>query len=107
MAHLFVSPTKAEAFGLVLLESMACGTPVVAFDVGGVPDLVRPGRRGYLAEAQSAEDLARGISTLLDDRELRADGSTTAGRSPSDFGELKGAYRAADTTQAGRLSHQK
>lgn len=73
MADLFVLPTRADNLPLVLLESMACGTPMVAFDVGGVPDLVRPGLTGYLAEAQSAEDLSRGIRTLLEDSELRTE----------------------------------
>jgi glycosyltransferase involved in cell wall biosynthesis len=70
-ADLFVSPTRAESFGLVLLESMACGTPLVSFGVGGVPDLVRPGITGYLAEPESASDLAQGILQLVEDDRLR------------------------------------
>jgi glycosyltransferase involved in cell wall biosynthesis len=64
-ADLFVSPTRAESFGLVILESMACGTPSVSFGVGGVPDLVRPNITGYLAEPENAADLAMGIETVL------------------------------------------
>ncbi|MEW5792019.1 MAG: glycosyltransferase [Pseudomonadota bacterium] len=71
-ADVFVSPTRAESFGLVLLESMACGTPVVSFRVGGVPDLVRPGVTGYLAEPENADDLRVGIVQLLEDDRLRA-----------------------------------
>ncbi|MCB0173721.1 MAG: glycosyltransferase [Anaerolineae bacterium] len=70
-ADLFVSPTRAEAFGLVLLESMACGTPVVSFGVGGVLDLVRPGSTGYLAEVENADDLSYGIVELLKNDSLR------------------------------------
>jgi glycosyltransferase involved in cell wall biosynthesis len=51
----------------VLLESMACGTPMVAFDVGGVPDLVRPGVTGYLAAPADVDDLRHGILMLLED----------------------------------------
>jgi len=72
-ADLFVLPTRAEAFGLVVLESMACGTPVVSFSVGGVTDLVRPGITGYLAEPENAIDLREGIAQLLKDEHLRND----------------------------------
>jgi len=46
-ANLFIFPTRADNLPLVLQESMACGTPMVSFKVGGVPDLVRPGITGY------------------------------------------------------------
>jgi len=67
-ADLFVNPTRAESFGLVVLESMACGTPVVAFGVGGVPELVRAGITGYLAEPDDPSDLCQGVVTLLGDK---------------------------------------
>jgi glycosyltransferase involved in cell wall biosynthesis len=71
-ADLFVFPTRADNLPLVLLESMACGTPTVSFSVGGVPDVVRPGITGFLAEAQDAKGLAAGIVELLEDNHLRA-----------------------------------
>jgi glycosyltransferase involved in cell wall biosynthesis len=71
-SDLFIYPTRAEAFGLVLLESMACGTPMVSFRVGGVPDIVRPGITGYLAEPENPEDFSRGILELLENDTLRA-----------------------------------
>ncbi len=70
-ADLFVFPTRAESFGMVLLESMACGTPPVSFSVGPVPELVRPGITGYLAEIENAKDLGNGIVQLLEDEPLR------------------------------------
>ncbi len=70
-ADLFVSPTRLEAFGQVILESLACGVPVVSFRVGGVPDLVRPGHTGYLAEPEDPDDLRDGIVQLLRDHDLR------------------------------------
>ena len=70
-ADLFLFPTKAEALGNVGLESLACGTPVVSFKVGGVPDYVRPGSTGYLAELENAEDFAQGIVQLIEDDSLR------------------------------------
>jgi glycosyltransferase involved in cell wall biosynthesis len=68
-ADLFVNPTRAENFPLVVVESMACGTAVAAFAVGGVPELVRPGVTGYLAEPENSGSLAKAIVAALDDRE--------------------------------------
>lgn len=71
-ADLFVFPTRADNLPVVLQESMACGTPMVSFDVGGVSDLVRPGTTGYLARAEDSQDLSRGIVQLLEDDNTRA-----------------------------------
>ena len=71
-ADLFVSPTRAESFGLVLLESLACGTPVVAFGVGGVSDLVLHYETGYLAESENPKDLRKGIIEFLRSESLLA-----------------------------------
>lgn len=70
-ADLFICPTRGENFGIVLLESMACGTPMVSFKVGGVPDLVRPGITGYLAETDQFMGLYEGIIELLENDQRR------------------------------------
>jgi glycosyltransferase involved in cell wall biosynthesis len=70
-ADLFVFPTRADNLPLVLQESMACGTPMVSFKVGGIPDLVRPGVTGYLATPEDAQDFCNGIVQLLEDEALR------------------------------------
>jgi glycosyltransferase involved in cell wall biosynthesis len=70
-ADLFVLPTRADNLPLVLQESMACGTPMVSFNIGGVPDLVRPGVTGYLANPEDADDLSSGIVKLLDNQNER------------------------------------
>ncbi len=71
-ADLFLFPTRADVLGLVSIESQACGTPVVSFKVGGVPDHVHPGITGYLAEPENAQDFRDGIIQLLeDDEDLR------------------------------------
>jgi len=70
-ADLFVFPTLADNQPLVLIEAMACGTPMVAFDVGGVPELVRHMETGYLAQYRSVEDLLEGIRFLLADDDRR------------------------------------
>lgn len=70
-ADIFIFPTKADNLPLVLQESMACGTPMVSFKVGGVPDLVRHGITGYLAQPKDVEDFRNGVIQLLVDSELR------------------------------------
>ena len=67
----FVSPSRSESFGLTILESMACATPVVAFRVGGVTDLVQDGVTGYLVEPENSNDLCDGIASLLENKPLR------------------------------------
>jgi len=71
-ADVFVMPTRAEAFGQVVFEAMACGTPVVGFDVGGVSDMVRPLRTGLLVPAEDVRALREGILTVLSDGNLKA-----------------------------------
>lgn len=71
-ADVFIVPTRADNLPLVLQESMACGTPMVSFKVGGVSDLVRPGITGYLAKPEDANDFCKGIVQLLEDQNLRA-----------------------------------
>lgn len=70
-ADIFVLPTLADTFPNAVLESMSCGTAPITFDVGGCPELVRHMETGYLARYQDAEDLAQGMSLLLDDDALR------------------------------------
>jgi len=70
-ADIFVFPTRADNLPIVLQESMACGTPMVSFAVGGVPELVRPGQTGLLARPEDPTDLAAKIIELLEDDDLR------------------------------------
>jgi glycosyltransferase involved in cell wall biosynthesis len=70
-ADLFVFPTRADNLPLVLQESMACGTPMISFKIGGVSDLVRPGVTGYLAKPGDANDICKGVVELLEDETLR------------------------------------
>ena len=56
---------------IFLFESLACGTPAVSFDVGGVPEIVRHMETGYLARYKDADDLANGIKLLLENSDLR------------------------------------
>ncbi len=71
-ADLFILPSLADNQPLVLLESLACGTPVVAFAVGGIPEMIEPERTGFLASPGDVAELAVGIETILAEDDLRA-----------------------------------
>ncbi|MGB7327688.1 MAG: glycosyltransferase [Rubripirellula sp.] len=66
-ADVFVLPSLEDNLPLSGLEAMACGTPIVGFDVGGIPDYVRPGQTGLLARAADSEDLGKKLRTMITD----------------------------------------
>ena len=70
-ADLFVLPTLMDNFPNTALEALACGLPVVASDVGGVPEIVRDGCTGLLVEPKNSETLAAAIRSLLNDPDRR------------------------------------
>jgi D-inositol-3-phosphate glycosyltransferase len=70
-AEVVIMPSDYESFGMVALEAMACGTPVIASDVGGLAHLVKHGRTGYRVPARDPGALAEKITRLLTDEGLR------------------------------------
>ncbi|HZP57388.1 MAG TPA: glycosyltransferase [Dehalococcoidia bacterium] len=71
-ADVCVVPSYYESFGLVAIESMACGTPVVASRVGGLTSTIADGETGYLIPWRCPEPFAERLELLLDNDELRA-----------------------------------
>lgn len=77
LADVFVLPSitnkkgETEGFGVVLLEAMACGLPVIGSDIGGIPDIIRKGETGLLIRQKDSQDLADQIIRLLSDESLR------------------------------------
>lgn len=70
-SDLMLLPTLADNLPLTVLDSLASGTPVISFRVGGVPDAVRHMETGYLAEYKNESDLSNGIRVLLGSENLR------------------------------------
>jgi glycosyltransferase involved in cell wall biosynthesis len=64
-ADIFVVPSIQDNQPNTVLEAMACGTPVVGFDVGGIPEMIRSGMTGLLAPVGDAMSLGHAISELL------------------------------------------
>lgn len=65
MADVFVIPSLEDNLPNVVPEAFSCGTPVVGFNIGGIPDMISHKEDGYLAEPGNAEDLANGIVWVL------------------------------------------
>jgi D-inositol-3-phosphate glycosyltransferase len=74
-ADVAVVPSHNESFGLVALEAQACGTPVVAAAVGGLPTAVRDGVSGLLVDGHAPRDYARAVRDVLIRRELLSAGA--------------------------------
>jgi len=69
--EIFALPSRGEGFGLVYLEAMACGKPVIGGAHGGAPEVIEDGKTGYLVPHGDAAQLATAMETLLGDSALR------------------------------------
>ena len=65
LADVFVTPAIEDNLPNTVMEALACGAPVVAFNTGGIPDMVEHQQNGYLAEFKSSSDFAAGIHYIL------------------------------------------
>ncbi len=67
-ADVFVGPSLEDNLPNTFVESLSCGTPVVGFNVGGIPDIVVHKKNGFLAKALDSKDLAEGIKWCIEDK---------------------------------------
>ena len=83
-SDVFVAPSTQENLANTVIEAMACGVPCVAFRIGGMPEIIRSGRNGHLAEPFDPQSLAHGIVSLLESgegyRQLSQQARSTAER---------------------------
>jgi len=71
-ANVVVVPsTVKEAFGLVILEAMASSTPVVASRIGGIPNIIKDGKTGFLVQPRSSKEIAEKVNRIVNDDKLR------------------------------------
>ena len=82
---LFLLPSATESFGLVALEAMACGVPVIATRVGGIPEVVTDGEAGWLANVGDIDQMVSDSVRVLLDPELWASASAAARRAAERF----------------------
>jgi D-inositol-3-phosphate glycosyltransferase len=95
-AELVVMPSHYESFGMVALEAMACGTPVIASEVGGLAYLVKDGETGFTIPDQEPDMLCEKISWLLNDHDLHASMSRRAVEYAQDYAWEKIARQIVD-----------
>jgi glycosyltransferase involved in cell wall biosynthesis len=77
--------SRFEVFGYTVLEAMAVGCPVVASDVGGVPEIISPGQNGLLFQSQNVDSLVSSVQSLLDNHDLAASLGNAARRTADNY----------------------
>jgi glycosyltransferase involved in cell wall biosynthesis len=70
-ADVFVAPSRYESFGLVLIEAMRHGTPVIACDIGGMREIIIDGVDGYLVKVDDTAQLANRLRLLIENQAVR------------------------------------
>ena len=69
-ANVLVLPSLKDSFGMVLIEAMVQGTPVIGTKVGGIPDIITHGKDGFLVPARDTHKLAKSIIKILKDKSM-------------------------------------
>lgn len=106
-ASVLVMPSYSESFGLVAIEAQACGTPVIAAAVGGLPVAVRDGVSGFLVAGHDPADYARALARFVADPALPTRMGTDAARHAQSFGWDTAATATGDVYTAAMQEHRR
>jgi glycosyltransferase involved in cell wall biosynthesis len=87
-ADLFVTPSLQDNLPNTIVEAMACGTPCVGFNVGGIPEMISHKQDGYIADYCDSIDFAQGIAWCLDDSRLDTLSQQARNTALATYGEL-------------------
>ena len=88
-SSVFIHTSRYEGFGVVIVEAMAHGLPVVAFHNNGPDEILTGGQEGYLVEKYDTVDFAKKVCQILDDEECYESMSQAARKRAEDFSEEK------------------
>jgi glycosyltransferase involved in cell wall biosynthesis len=85
ISHVLLLPSINEPFGRVVAEGLACGVPVVAFRSGGIPEIVRNGREGFLIEPGDAAGMAHAVEKILANDDMHSNFAEAGPKRALDF----------------------
>lgn len=91
-ADVFIAPSKQENLANTVMESLACGTPVVAFNIGGMSDMIKHQYNGYLAKAFNYKEICIGIKYCIDNRKLLSENAIRYVKEKYNYKEIGNRY---------------
>ena len=104
-ADLFVTPSLRDNLPNTIVEAMACGTPCVGFNVGGIPEMIHHQQDGYVADYCDSLDFAQGIAWCLNEQRQPALDTAARATALATYGETAVAQRYQAIYQQALTNH--